>query len=1068
MSPTSNARVRFQTHHRQSWAGTVAVLMLCLAWCAPSAPAFAQGTGATLNGTITDPTGAMVPNADILISQKATGQTRTTVTNQRGFFSVPNLPSGAYDITVIAPGFTQAVQENVQLDVGQVVVSNIKLQVADVKESITVVAAPSSVALASSTLSNVVDGKTVREMPINGRDWTLLAALEPGVHTIEAQTALSAGGNARANRGWGTQMSFGGNRPQQNNYRLDGISINDYSGGGPGGVLGSVLGVDAVQEFSVVTGNASADYGKTSGGVLNAVTRGGQNALHGSVYEFHRDSAWDAKNFFDTGDPLPFKRNQFGGSVGGPIRRDHTFFFFDYEGLRQNLTSTSIITVPSRAARTGQLTAGKVTVDPAVVPFLNIYPLPNGAETGDLGAYSFTAAQVASENLFTGRLDHSFSAKDLLHGTVYSDRSRTEGPDTFNFVQIAQISNRRMATLEETHVFSPSLVNILRLGYSNSESFAPVTLGTIDSRAADTSLAFVPGQPVGTMEISGVTTFNGGLQGIGESDHKYNSFQLYEDIIHTRGAHAIKAGFSFERIYYDTTSQNAPNGRFVFGSLANFLTNKATSFNASIPGATPTIQLRQSVFGAFVQDDFRVRPNLTLNLGLRYEPVTVPIEAQNLLSNMPTLTSTGPRLGSPYFTNPTKLNFSPRLGFAWDPFKSGKTSIRGGVGIYDTLPTTYQFALLVVNTGPYFKTGTITSVPVGSFPTKAFTLLSSNDTRYSYVDSNPKRSYITQWNLNVERQLPGDLVAHVGYVGAHGVHQPFRTNDANIVVPTVGSDGSLLWPLPKGSGTRVNTGVGVINALAWIGRNTYNSLNVSVSRRQKSVRVGVSYTLSKSMDLSSSSTAGSNFNNSIVGPLLQFPNAMWGLSDFDIRHNVVVNATWEVPHPAAAKGALRVLAEGWQLSGIFRAASGLPFTPVIGGDSLGMLNGNPFNFPDRVTGSGCDTVVNPGNPLQYIKTQCFVAPALGRLGNSGRNSAIGPGLMNLDFSLVKTSKISKDANIQLRFEVFNALNRANFSVPDRTVSQVFNASFVANARAGVLTGTATPSRQLQAALKVTW
>jgi len=305
--------VRFgKPRPRGALAGLAGVLLACVTWCMPCSRALAQGTGGTLNGTITDPSAATVSGADVIIQHKATGQTRNAVTNERGFFSVPNLSSGTYDVTVVAPGFMTAVQENVVIEVGQIVVSNIQLALADVKETVQVVAAPSTVALASSTLSNVVDQKTVQELPINGRDWTLLAALEPGVHTIEAQSSIGAGGVARSNRGWGTQMSFGGNRPQQNNYRLDGVSINDYSGGGPGGVLGSVLGVDSIQEFSVVTGNASADYGKTSGGVLNAITRAGQNAWHGSAYEFYRDSAMDAPNYFDRGDPPPFKRNQFG------------------------------------------------------------------------------------------------------------------------------------------------------------------------------------------------------------------------------------------------------------------------------------------------------------------------------------------------------------------------------------------------------------------------------------------------------------------------------------------------------------------------------------------------------------------------------------------------------------------------------------------------------------------------------------------------------------------------------------------------------------------------------------
>jgi hypothetical protein len=1036
-------------------------------WSALCGSVAAQGTGGTVNGTITDPSGATIRGADVIIQQKATGQVRNATTNDSGFFSVPNLTPGAYDITVVATGFATAVQEDVPIAVGQTVVLNVQLKLTDVKETVEVVAAAHAVDLASSTLSDVVKGETVRELPINGRDWTMMAALEPGVHTIEAQSSIVAGGVARANRGWGTQMSFGGNRPQQNNYRLDGVSINDYSGGGPGSILGSVLGVDAIQEFSVVTGNASADYGKTSGGVINAITRAGQNDWHGSAYEFHRDDGLDAANYFDQGARPAFRRNQLGGSFGGPILKNKTFFFGDYEGLRQTLGTTSVITVPSVAARSGKLTTGTLTVDPVVVPYLALFHLSNGPESGDVGPYSFVANTQAKDDLATGRVDHSFSPGDLLHGTFLSDRSRTDGPDASNFVQIGQISNRRMGTVEETHIFSSSVVNIARFGYSNSESHAPIPDGAIDQRAADLSYAFVPGQYVGTMEISGISTLDGGINGIGRSDHTYDSYQVYDDLVYTTGAHALKFGIAFERILYDTTGTNAPNGRFTFGSLQNFLTNRPATFNATIPGQNPVIQLRQRVFGAFAQDDFRVRPNLTINLGLRYEMATVPTETQKRLSNLVNLTDTTPQLGSPYFQNPTLLDFSPRLGFAWDPFKSGRTSVRGGFGIYDTLPLTYQFALLVVNTGPFFQTGTLTTVPQGSFPTKAFTTLSGNDVRYSYVQSDPGRPWVGQWNVNLERQLPADVVVHVGYVGQHGENQPFRTNDANIVIPTVAADGRLQWPLPRNTGTRLNPGVGVINALGWIGRNTYEGLNVGVTRQSRGMRVGVSYTWSQSTDLSSSSTAGSNFNNSIVGPLLQFPNAMQGLSDFNITHNVVINGLWQIPG-ASAGGAIGRLTDDWQVGGILRAASGLRFSPVVGGDSLGMRNGNPFNFPDRLNTPACAAVVNPRNPGHYIKTDCFVAPPPGELGNSGRNIATGPGLMTVDLSVLKNNRVGSSTNLQLRVEVFNLLNRPNFSVPDRTSAQVFNASFVPNARAGVLTSTSTSARQIQLAAKLTW
>jgi len=1056
----------------RSFASLIGALLICLSLC-PSA--FAQVTGGTISGTATDPTQAAVPGAEVTILNQATGVTRKLTTNQQGVYSAPNLLPGNYTVTVSATGFASAVHRNLVLEVGQEVVADIHLQTGEVTEAVEIQDEAPRVALASSTLSNVVGGKTVRDLPINGRDWTLLAALEPGVHTIEAQSPITTSGNARANRGFGTQLTIGGNRPQQNNYRLDGISINDYSGGGPGNVIGSALGVDAVQEFSVLTGNAPADYGRTSGGVINAVTRSGQNQFHGTAYEFLRNSALDAANFFEHANGLqkaPFKRHQFGGSIGGPIRKERTFFFFDYEGLRQDLGTPSVITVPSRAARTGQLTSGKVTIDPKVVPFLAVFPLPNGPETGDFGTFAFTSQAVTTENLYTGRIDHKFSDHDSINGIFLADPSKSQAPDSYNFALIGQEASRKLVSIEETHLFSPRLLNIARIGYSRSVVSAPITLGAINPLATDASLGFLPGSPAGNITITGITAFTGGIGAVGETDYHYGSYQTYDDLLYTRGNHSLKFGAALEQIQSNEFAGGDQIGRFTFGSLRNFLTNVPTTFNAVVPGKNETIYLRQTIFGAYVQDDFRVRPNLTLNLGLRYEMATVPTEKYDRLTNLVNLTSNQPQLGSPYFQNPTWRNFSPRLGFAWDPFKDGKTALRGGFGIYDTLPLTYQYVLLVVNANPFSQAGSVTSptLTAGSFPLGAYPKLTSNTLRYSYVEPNPKRSYVEQWNLNLQRQLPFSLVAQVGYIGEHGVHQPWRTNDANIVIPTVNASGQLVWPTPRASGTQLNPNVGVINALAWQASNTYHGLNVGVTRQSKGLRLGLSYTFSKSLDNSSASIAGGTFTTDIQAPFLFYPQLFRGRSSFDVNQNLSFNYLWEIPTPRFAQdNLLKMPLGGWQLGGIFRAATGLPFTVTVGGDSLGLRNANPFNFPDRLITPECANPVNPGNPDHYIKTECFIAPSPGtRLGNSGRNQYAGPGIRNFDLSLIKSNQINERFNVQFRTELFNLLNHPNFSVPDRTSAQLFNQSLAAVATAGRLNSTSTTSRQIQFALKLSF
>jgi hypothetical protein len=922
----------------------------------------------------------------------------------------------------------------------------------------------------TSMLSAAVEGKTIRELPLNGRDWTQLATLEPGVSTITTQTPTVLGNAGRANRGWGTQLTVGGAHPQQNNYRVDGISINDYSGGGPGNTLGGNLGVEAIQEFSVVTANPSADYGKTSGGVFNALTRSGTNAFHGSAYEFYRDSALDARNYFDGAEPPPFRRHQFGASAGGPVRRDRTFLFADYEGLREDLSTTNLLTVPSRAARAGALVSGTVAVDPKVAPYLGFFPLPDVSEAGDIGIASLVQKTTTREDFFTARLDHTFSAADSMHGTFFIENAETQGPDNFNLSQLANISRRRLVTLEHTHILGASLVNTARVGFSRVVAFAPETRETLDSRMEDPSFAFVPGGRIGSLNVSGLTLFPG-VQSQGSVFH-YNSYQAYDDLFYTRGRHALKFGVSLERIQLNQYALANTNGVFQFGSVRNFLINQPQNFQvAQVAEENPTY-LRQTVVGAYVQDDFRARPTLTLNLGLRYEMTTVPTEKYDRLATLASLTDAAPRLGSPYFQNPTYLNFSPRLGFSWDPFGNGKTAVRGGFGLYDTLPLVPLFEVLTLTQAPFTRTAVVANPPRGSFPTGGLQLVTPESDRVNYVEQDPKRSYVLQWNVNVQRELLRDLVLQVGYVGTRGVHQPYRTQDADIVLPTATAEG-LFWPTPRLSGTRLNSRVGQIAALTWQGSTSYNALNLKLTRRpRRGIQGGLSYTWAKSVDTNSASVVGGQFANTINGLPLQFDDRWRGPSDFDVRHSLMINYLWEVPAPRSGNVVLRSLASGWQWGGILKAQTGLSFSALIGGDSLGMRSNNPFNFPDRLTTPECSRAVNPGSVTSYIKTECFVVPSpTNRMGNAGRNSLTGPGLVNLDMSFYKNNyvrSISDTFNLQLRLEIFNLLNHPNFRPPTGAQAQVFTVNFAPNPAAGRLTSTATTSRQIQLAVKLAW
>ena len=1034
-------------------------------------PLYAQVAGARIAGTVTDSTGAVVAGAQVTIKNTATNLTRELVTNRSGFYSAPNLSPGPYTVTASAKDFKSEVRTGLTLTVGADVEVNLTMAIGSASQSVQVQGAALTVETNDATLSAVVNGQTVRELPLNARDWTRLATLEPGVAQIRTQTT-PADLLSRGNRGLGTQMTVSGGRPQQNNYRIDGVSINDYSNGGPGSALGNDLGVDAIQEFSVVTANAQADYGKTSGGVINAVTRQGTNTLHGSVYEFLRNSALDARNYFDPATIPPFRRNQFGAALGGPIKKDDTFFFADYEGLRQDQSVTQLAVVPTQAARNGQLVAGTVTVSPLVKPYLALYPLPTSNIKGDTGTFTSITQQLGNQNFFTTRIDHEFSPADLVHGTYMFDDSTLTSPDLFQTVVSGTLTRRQLATAEYTRTFTPAFVNTFRAGFSRVHADVMKPIETLLPFAGDPSNGFVPGSPVGFIGVTGVSSYSGGPGSAGEVEYGFNSIQTYDDLFWTKGMHSFKFGANVERLQDNELGTSMPNGQFTFTSLADFLTDQPATFTAAVTGKVAPFDLRQTIVGAYFEDDARLASNFTANLGLRYEMATVPTEVHGRLTNLRNITDATPHLGSPLFYNPTYRNFEPRIGFSWDPFHAGRTAVRGAFGIYDVLPLTYQFGIQAYSAAPFFQRATISSgLPEGSFPTTAFTLLTPNQLKYQYIDSHPKRNYVMNWNFNVQQQFGSNLAVTVAYVGSHGVHQPFQIQDMNIVLPTSYTSAGYFWPAPAGSGARVNPNAGQITGLLWNGNSFYDALQTHVIRRMtKSLQFGASYTWAKSIDTSSASDVGNQFLNSVINLPWFDTSVNRGLSDFDIRHNGVFNIIWQVPGPHD-EGGVHWFASGWQIGGIYQVSSGLPFTPTIGGNPLGLKTSYPFDFPDRIFGPGCESAVNPGNPLNYIKTQCFSFPTPAtRMGNAGRNSLIGPGLSNFDLSLFKNNhikRISDSFNLQFRAEFFNVLNHPNF-LPPVANNTLFSANGAAVTTAGLITSTSTSSRQLQFALKIAW
>ncbi|HET6142357.1 MAG TPA: TonB-dependent receptor [Candidatus Acidoferrales bacterium] len=1160
----------------------LATLALLLFW-GPSANA--QVSGGSITGTVAGESGAAMPDVRITVKEASTGLERNATTNSAGLYNVPDLSAGSYEMTVSANGFTTQLWTAITVTAGVERVLNAVMHAGDPAQVVRVTAPPALVSEPCSAACGSANASTVRDTPLNGRDWAALATLQAGVSSVQNGSA-TGGGNT--DRGFGAAVSISGSRPDQNSYRLDGISINDYANGAPGSVLGDNLGIDAVEQVSVLGSNYPAEYGRTSGGVINVVTRTGKNTFHGSVYEFLRNSALDARNFFDPAVIPPFKRNQFGGSGGLPIIKDRTFIFGDYEGLRQSLGVTTVNTVPSANARLGILhdsngnllgpdgnpSAGPWSVacpnpatqsnlapgragfcvdnfvglpDPADTSkpsFINaFYPLPNGQlqSNGNTGLYSFSAQQATTENYFTIRFDHKFTDTDSTYVTFIRDNSETVQPSTFGELSSDIISGRMAGTIHEQHIFSPNVLNSAEVGFNRAVGI----IGQVNSVSsayapALTSpyYAFVPGGFAGGIEsIPGVTNFTGAptAKGFIPSSRAiyWTSYQAGDDLLLTHGRHSIKFGAEVERMQSNEVSASNINGSFRFDTLTQFLTNQPSRFSGTATPLPLDIGLRETRVGAYAQDDIKLQKTLTLNAGVRYEMLTVPTEAHGLTTVLRNLSDPLPVCGvaSPgcagtgsLFSNPTLRNFEPRLGFAWNP-RSGKTLLRGGFGIFDVLPLPYEFTLTIQRAAPFTRTIVGENIPAGSFepatsPASAYNFLvnQTNTNLGYYAEPNPKRNYVMQWNLSLAREVTSTLAVTIGYVGSRGVHQPYRVDNIDMVLPTLTSAG-YLWPcgpdgnpgitcaagfLPTGTqaspipSSKVNPNFGRINGTLWQANSIYHAMQVDVAKR---VSHGVSfhgaYTWGKSIDTLSATEADDAFPNGLFNQLFFDQRTTRGLSDFDVAQTLVVSATWEVPGPHKGSKLPEAMFGGWQLVALYKASTGQPFTTTLGGDPVGTKLDETGLVPSIVP--NCNTVnknfkQDPNGPI-YINANCFIlpqaTPAIASMcqpfgqgpgsagipgtcanlrGNMGRNVIIGPGLSKLDLSVFKNNyvrRISESFNAQFRAEIFNIFNRANFGSPTDFLT-VFDQNGLSNPSAGLLTSTQTTSRQIQFALKIIW
>ena len=1010
--------------------------------CAAPLVASAQSTTADLKGIVFDSTRAVVPQAELTIVNEATGIARVMHSNAQGEYAFPRLAPGVYRLTVVLQGFETAVRSGIELRIGQVGVMDIVLTVGNTETSVVVSGAALQVDTQGSSLSGVMDRRAIRELPLNGRDFAQLALLQVGV--APSRRTSDSGGP-------GTKLVINGAKPSQVSFLLDGSDINDANNNTPGSAAGVLLGVDTLEEFRVLTNNYNAAYGRSGGGVVSAVTRSGINQFHGSAFEFHRNSALDAKNFFDAKDaPIPeFRRNQFGAVVDGPIVRNRTFFLASYEGLRQRLGVTTRTVVPDASARAGLFPGqAPIAVHPAIPPYLALVPLPNERNFGDgTGEYVAASTQVTDEDFFTGRVDHRASDRLSFFGRFTQDDTEIAVPDGIGLVQAETTSRNQYFTSEATYILNERMLNSFRFSVNRSRS----ANGNSYLREVNPALSFFPGRPLGQISVTGFLSI--GPSRFGPSYSDMTLFQFSDDLSFTRGRHSVRIGGDHRFYRLATSRPQSPYGFYQFNGLTNFLRNIPASVELTLPDSELDRNWRQSMTVAYVQDDIRLTPQLTLNLGVRYERVSVPEEANGLSSNFRNpLTDAAPTVG-PIYSNPSNRNFAPRVGVAWDPFGDGKTGVRAGFGVFfDPLWTDFY-----ANPGnrlePFYVLGSVrnpTFPDAGQVVGSPLFVLGRQDV----LVSDPENPYFRQFNASLQRELWRSGVVTVSYSGSRGRHL-VRFVDGNQAIPQILPDGRKFFPADSAPRNPNLTGV---RYKVTDGESSYNALQTSFTQRAThGFQLQLNYVYSKSVDDGSVTVTQGGDND-----LPQDPDdrlAERGLSNYDMRHYFVAHWIWDVPAlPGPA-----VLGRGWQLNAVTTLASGNPFSVVVGFDRANarFQAGTSPQRPDLVPGASDNPIL--GGPDRYFDPAAFALPEAGFYGNLGRNTLIGPGLATTDLSLNKRFDVGSDAKVQLRVEIFNVFNRPNFALPSqRTV--LTGTGPVGSA--GRITSTTTSARQIQLGLKI--
>jgi len=1016
----------------------VALLAVLASMSFPPSAGARQVTTATLVGVVTDQTGGALPGATVNVRSIETDITRTLTTDADGRYRAAGLEPGQYEVTVELSGFQSTRRPDIRLSVGQNLTLNVTIGVGTIQDVVTVSGESPIIDTTSSSISAVVDAQQIRELPLNGRDFSQLTLLQPGV--LASPTT-----SRQVDRGMGTQVSVAGARPNQISYQLDGTDVNFQGNGSPGSAAGGLLGVETVREFQVLINNYSAEYGRSSGGIVTAVTRSGTNSLRGSAFGFIRDESFDSKNYFDDPDSdiPPLDRHQVGGYVGGPIVREKTFFFGSYEGLRQDRGLTNVSRVPSRATR------NRADITAATRPYLLMYPEPNGEETGASGLYSAEVVEPTRENYFVGKVDHSFSANQSMSVRYSWDKASVVVPGQIPLFSVDTNTKAQFLVGEHKWIVTPAVLNVVKVSWNKAFE----ATNNVDNVPIDPSLYFIPNTQFGTLTVTGLNSLGTDTNTPTFVDLK--SLQIVQSLTWSRGAHNLKGGVNFTRWYNDQNSSFTIGGNYRFNSIDNFVRNITNTFEGQAPGSSTDREWRQNLIGVFVQDDWQMRRNLTLNAGLRYEFITVPTENGGRVGTMPDLFATATRTDLPLFDNPSLGNVAPRGGFAWDITGDGKNSLQGGAGMFFEPILSNVYRAYGNRTPPFYAIINPRNPPFPD-PTNAGT--TPAPLRLDLLEYDLKNPYRVQYNLTYQRELFPATVVTAGFLGARGYNQ-IRNIEWNQANPTVLADGTYFFPPNP---VRRNPAFESMRLRITDGESWYRGLIVGASRRfRNNLALQASYTLGKSEDLGSQAVGSGDFDNSFQPAYGHDPESNKGLSDFDIRHNFVFNYTYELPLANGATGLTAALANGWQFSGIVTVRSGVPFSPQLGFDRARALprSGGAGQRPNLAPGASLNPVL--GGPDLYFDPMAFTLPEAGFLGDVPRNTLIGPGYAAWDASIVKNFRAGQSRRLQLRLEIFNVLNRANFGLPAATV---FDASGrVGNA--GEITSTVGAARQMQFGVK---